>query len=203
MSDAAVTQSSSRLLLPLVIVSTLCGAQAIVIAFLLGRGHATPPPPHPTKAEPAAATHTRPADGALAAAPAPIARGHPGQRVDSSGIAMTVVNVSNEPRFKEVFTPPPSQEFFNIELLIENATPRAFAYYSNQFTLKDDKDRPYSPTSLGAGEPALNWGTIVPGEKVRGHIAFVVPRNARNLALTYPVSTNPTDARTIQIRLGR
>jgi hypothetical protein len=197
--------SSNRLRLPLIAVSIVCVIEAIAIAFLLGRDatarpalaltQTTSPPP------PSSSTPT-PAPESPSPSPA-VARGKVGQRVDSGGIAMTLVTVSNEPRFKELFTPRPSEKFVDVELLIENTSPRGFGYYSNQFTLKDAKDRPFSSTALGAGEPALGWGTIVPSAKVRGHLAFVVPRDATGLTLTYPVSDAPADPRSIQIELGQ
>ena len=112
---------------------------------------------------------------------------------------MTVLTISHEPRFKELFTPSPSEKFLDLEILIENNSPRPFAYYPNQFTIRDDKSRPYSSTALGAGDPALTWATLVPGDKARGHLAFVLPKTATGLTLTYPV----TDATAIHIDLGQ
>jgi hypothetical protein len=199
--------ATNRLLIPLALVSLLCVAEAVVIAFLVGRGH-TPPPVMAELATPTGAQRdvfvpeAAPPDPARPAAPA-IARGKVGQRVESNGIAMTVAAVSNEPRFKEVFAPSPSEKFVDVEVLIENRTAKGFGYYSNQFTLKDDKDRSFSSTALGAGQPALGWGTVVPGDKVRGHLAFVLPRDATSLTLTCPIGDGPSSPHAIHIELGQ
>ena len=205
--------STNRLAIPLALVSLLCVVEAVAIAFLLGRGHS----PTPVTAELATPSGKPQTDAVApegdaksatnstsppAAAPA-LAKGKVGQRVDSNGIAMTVVTVSNEPRFKELFTPGPSEKFVDVEVLIENRTKKGFGYYSNQFTLKDDQDRPFSSTALGAGQPALGWGTIVPGDKVRGHLAFVVPKDASGLTLTYPIDDGPNGAHAIHVELGQ
>jgi hypothetical protein len=52
-------------------------------------------------------------------------------------------------------------------------------------------------------EPPLDYGTIVTGEKVRGHVAFVVPREAKGLTLTYPANNTPPNYRPIHIDLGQ
>lgn len=207
MSQPNATRSSNPLLIPLALVSLLCVAEAVAIAFLIGRGQ----PARPVTAElatssggeqpKAPAPPTSASDQPKPSAPA-IARGKVGQPVEVAGIAMTVVTISNEPRFKELFTPSPSEKFVDVEVLIENRSPRGFGYYSNQFTLKDDKDRHFSSTALGAGQPALGWGTVVPGDKARGHLAFVIPRGAAGLTLTYPVDDGP-NAHAIHIELGQ
>jgi len=201
------TRSSNPLLIPLAFVSLFCVAEAVAIAFLVGRGQ----PARPVTAELATSAGgeqaSTPAPPAAPAQPKPsppaIARGKVGQRVEAPEIAMTVLTVSNEPRFKELFTPGPSEKFVDVEVLIENATQRGFAYYSNQFTLADDKGRHYTSTALGAGQPALGWGTVVPGDKARGHLAFVVPRDATGLTLTCPVGDGPNTSHAIHIELGQ
>lgn len=203
-NDSAPT---NRLLIPLALVSILCIVEAVVIAFLLGRGH-SPPPVTAELSTPAGAQHDTPAPAPEAPTPSKpttpsIARGKVGQPVDSGGVIMTVVTVSNEPRFKELFTPGPTEKFVDVEVLIENRTQKGFGYYSNQFTLKDGRDRLFSSTALGAGEPALGWGTIVQGDKVRGHLAFVLPRDATGLTLTCPIDDTPGGAHAIHIDLGQ
>lgn len=208
----------NRLLLPLIGVSAVCVAEAVVIAFLLGRGG---PAPSANGAFPAAAgpaAQTPSANAARAAtppesstpAPAPanptgpaITRGKLGQRVESAGLALTVLGVTNEPRYKEVTAPPPTQKFVGVEVVMENNTGAPHAYYSTSFRIKDDKDRAYGTGGLGVGDPPLEYGTIVTGEKVRGHLAFVVPKEATGLTLAYPPNVAPAGYRPIHIELGQ
>ena len=206
----------NRLLLPLIGVSAVCVAEAVVIAFLLGR---SAPPSSANSVRPAAAgpaAESPAADAARAsapaesAAPAPahptgpaITRGKLGQRVESAGLALTVLGVTNEPRYKEVTAPPPTQKFVGVEVVMENNTDAPHAYYSTSFRIKDDKDRAYGTGGLGVWDPPLEYGTIVTGEKVRGHLAFVVPKEATGLTLAYPPNVAPAGYRPIHIELGQ
>jgi hypothetical protein len=207
---------SNRLLLPLVGVSALCVVEAIVIAFLLGRGDAPAPPASgPTPAGSAQAglapagsspdapvAGGAPAPGPAATGPA-VTRGKVGERVESAGLAVTVLGVTNEPRFKEVTAPPASQKFVGVEVLLGNESGGSHGYFSTAFRIKDDKNRAYSAGGLGVGDPPLEWGTIVTGEKVRGHLAFVVPREAAGLTLVYLPNNAPPNYRPIHIALGQ
>lgn len=208
-TDAAAGRN--RLLLPLVAVSALCVAEAVVIAFLLGRGDPTPRAVDAgggsatSNASPstAAATAVAPTSQDASAAGPAITRGKKGERVESGGLAITVVTVTNEPRFKEINTPPPTQKFVGVEVLLENRGAAAHRYFSTSFNVKDDQDRVYGSRALGAGDPELGFGTVVPGEKVRGHLAFVVPKEAKGLTLTYGGGDMPRGYRPIHIELGQ
>jgi hypothetical protein len=114
-----------------------------------------------------------------------------------------VVGVTNEPRYKEVTAPPPTQKFVGVEVVMENASGAPHAYYSTTFRVKDDKDRAYAAGGLGVGDPPLEYGTIVTGEKVRGHLAFVVPKEAVGLTLTYGPNDSPPGYRPVHIELGQ
>jgi hypothetical protein len=245
MSDQRPT--SNPLLLPFVAVCLLCAAEAVVIAFLFGRGNAATPalsritqtaeplsdgpdrpremPPAPAPAIASApatavdATRTpgraepptrKPAPAASPApAPAPpasrgpaIARGKVGQRVESAGFAITVVAASNKPRF-DIFAPRPDEKFVDCDVLLENAGTKGFDYFSNQFKIQDDQSRVFTGGALGVGDPQLGYGTIVQGNKVRGHVAFIVPKDAKGLTLTYPIDDAPGNARAIHVDLGQ
>ena len=166
------------------------------------------PPPAPGRAPPAATGLPR-ADAGSAGQPTPppaaaVVRGKVGRRVESAGLAITVVGVTNEPRFKEVTAPPAGQKFVGVEVLLENTGDRGHQYFSTHFKIKDPQDRVFASGGLGVGDPPLEWGTIVPGEKVRGHVAFRVPADATGLTLTYlPPGGGPPNYRPIHIDLGQ
>ena len=202
MTDLPQT-SRNRLLVPLIAVSLVCLAEGLVIAFLLGR--APSPPPLSTGYNPPAPNgrSSDSAGGAPATGAAPVVIGKVGQRVDSAGLGVTVVTVSNQPQHGELFKPAAGQKFIDVELLIENNTARQFDYYSSQIEVRDDRDRTYAARQLGAADPALGWGHIVPGEKVRGHLAFVVPADAKGLTLAMAGPTAPADAPAVRIELGQ
>jgi hypothetical protein len=196
-----------KLFLPLIALAAVCVLQAIVIAWLLGRGsrggRAAPGEGSP----PVAAAPASPAgDAAGPASPPPappaaghIARGKVGDRVESAGVALTVVAVTHEPQYKEVFTPPAGQQFVGVEVLLENTGTTPHKYFSTSFQLKDPQSRTYNGNALGVADPPLGYGTLVPTEKVRGHLAFVVPKDVTGLTLTY----TPGDAGSVYVELGQ
>ena len=199
----------NKLLMPLVAVSVLCAAEAVVIAFLLGRGGGGGPERAPQVTD--VSSWVRKADAAVGEKPAApaategpaITRGKVGQRVESAGLAITVLAVSNEPRFKEVTAPPATQKFVNVEVLLENHTGKGHGYFSTTFKIKDGQERVYGSGGLGVHEPPLEYGTIVAGEKVRGNVCFVVPKEATGLTLTYPANNTPPGYRPFHIDLGQ
>ena len=100
--------------------------------------------------------------------------------------------------------PPAGQKFVGVEVLLENTGDRGHQYFSTHFKIKDPQDRVFASGGLGVGDPPLEWGTIVPGEKVRGHVAFRVPADATGLTLTYlPPGGGPPNYRPIHIDLGQ
>ena len=208
---------TNRLLLPLIAVSLLCAAEAVYIAFLLGRGtdHGAGRPPAVARdsgaadasspAMPPASSATAPA-GAMPATPPPsspsVTRGKVGQRVESGGLAVTAVAVSDKPRY-DVFAPRPDEKFLDVDVLLECDAPGGVRYFSNEFKLQDDQSRVYNGGALGVGDPQLGFGTLVRGAKARGHVAFTVPKDAKGLTLTYPAPEAPGGPRAVHIDLGQ
>jgi hypothetical protein len=227
----------NRLFVPLVAVCIVCAAEAVVIAYLLGRGApvnsavvqsplegtprlpAPPPavvatttkPPTPDAAPVESASKPSPIPPSSPSAPkttAPVpagpavARGNVGQRVELAGLTMTVTAVTNKPRF-DVFAPRSDEKFIDCDVLLENRAPKGFDYFSNEFKIQDDQSRVFSGGALGVGDPQLGYGTVVQGTKARGHVAFIVPKDAKGLTLTYPIDDAPGNARAIHIDLGQ
>ena len=201
----------NTLLIPLLAVSAICVVEAVVIAFLAGRGSSPSTPAARGAASPAPATHAPAPDPSPSTAPPDsgsavpaIVRGKVGERVVSGGLALTVMGVTNVPRYKEVTAPPATQKFVGVDVVIENNSSQAHQYFSTSFKIKDPKDRVYASGGLGVGDPPLEWGTVVQGEKVRGHVAFVVPKEASGLTLVYmPAGGGPANYRPIHIDLGQ
>jgi hypothetical protein len=208
----------NRLLVPLIAACVVCVAEAVVIAFLLGRGAhpgapapaaqasasgtaPLPPTPAPQPSPaPAAAPPSKPAE-APAANPPAVVRGKVNQRVEAGGLAITVLDVADQPRVS-ILTPPGGQKFADCDVLLENTGPRAMTYYAVRFKIQDDQARLFDGNSIAGGGPQLGYGTLVPGGKARGHVAFDLPKDAKGLKLTYPVDT-AAQPQSIEIDLGR
>ena len=61
---------------------------------------------------------------------------------------------------------------------------------SSRFRLKDSDDFEYSGV-LDYRQAGIGLGTITPGERVRGFVSFIVPKDATGLSLIYQ---GPADA---------
>ena len=196
---------------PLIALAAVCVVQAIVIAYLLGRGSPGGGAVSGEGARPVAAGPASPVTDTVAPASpsqAPtaasrIAAGKVGDRVESAGVALTVVAVTHEPRYKEIFTPAAGQQFVGVEVLLENTGTQPHKYFSTGFQLKDPQSRTYNGNALGVADPPLGYGTLVPTEKVRGHLAFVVSKEATGLTLTYTSGDAGPGDRPIYIELGQ
>lgn len=196
------------LLLPLAAVSAVALCEAVVIGILWVRDH---PPPVAVAVQAGAPPAAAPADAPThtpRAAPSTggpsTARGKVGERVESAGLAITVVGVSNQPTgpSKDLISVTPDQKFLDVDLVIENNTGRPFQYWPVNFRLRDAHNYTHQPNTLRVNPAALEWGTIVQGEKVRGHLEFTVPRTATGLHLVYPTADLP-GYKGIHIDLGQ
>lgn len=215
---------SNRLLVPFIVACIVCAVQAMIIAFLLGRGghsaaviaapaalqasanSAAPlppapaiPPPAPIASPSAAPPPSKPAGAPAASTPA-IVHGKVRQRVIASGLAVTVLDVADQPRIN-ILTPPGGQKFADCDILLENTGDKAMRYYASLIKLQDDQARVFNGDSIAGGGPLLGYGTLVPGAKVRGHVAFDLPKDAKGLTLLVPVNSS-SESHSIQIDLG-
>ena len=204
-----VARASARspLLLPLVAVSALALCEAVVIGILWVRSHPPPVAGAVQSAKPGEPAGPAPADAPPAVPPAAgpgAVSGKVGERVESAGLAMTVMGVSNQPTGpgKDFISVTPDQKFLDIDLVIENNTGRALQYWPVNFRLKDAENYTHQPNTLRSNPAALEWGTLVQGEKVRGHLEFTVPRKSTRLHLVYPAADLP-GYKAIQIDLGQ
>jgi hypothetical protein len=199
------------LLLPLVAVSALALVEAVMVGVLWVRDR---PPPVAVGAQAApadtrrdAATSGAPAAAASSpgtAAGAGTANGKVGERVESAGLAVTAIGISNQPTGpgKGLVSITPDERYLDIDVVIENSTGRPFKYWPLEFRLKDDGNYDYSQNALRVNPAALQSGTLVQGEKVRGHLEFTVPKTAKGLRLIYPTADLP-GYKPIHIELGQ
>ena len=203
------TSTRSPLLIALIAVSIIAIIEGIAIVFLLASGITRPvdvqagqspqsgaPTPvvqevhvsaSPTASdiEPTAVAAQPPAGGDLP-------RGRVGDRIESGGYVLTVVGVYDEPDpdLAIILDLKPDQRYIAAEVLLENRTAESFLYAGSQFRLKDSDDFEYTG-DLDYRQPGLELGTMVPGERVRGFLSFVVPKEAAGLSLIYQA---PADA---------
>ena len=216
---ASVPPRNNALLIPLIVVSLIALLEAAVIAMLLlaprDAGNVTTvTSPTSTAASlqnqgssPTATLSTEQPTTSAATTTEPqsdnLPRGKVGERVESAGVVLTVVSVSNDPdpALQNILDLGEDEKYIAVEVLLENNTGNSFFYGSAQFKLKDENGFEYEG-SLPYREPSMGFGTIVNREKVRGFLSYIVPKSATSLNLIYQLGGG-SDYQTIYIDLGQ
>ena len=188
------------LTVPLVIASVVAVAEAIALAFLLGRCRPAEQPVARGKGEAVVAASV-PASRASPAPAAEVARGKVGQRVDSRGFGITVEKILHEPAtYKDMVRVGDGERYIALLVAADNNTGENAQLYPSQFALADASGFNYNPLGVKGTMPALEWTTLGNRQTVRGHVDFVVPKSAKSLQLVY--SGVPHDGSPIHVDLG-
>lgn len=210
--------SSGLLRAALIFVSVLALAEAAVIVYLLSAsGSRTTEAQVPNLSNPAPSARVTDGttDDATPYAIVPTAqstpdsangalpRGKVGETIESGGFALTVRGTYHEPDadLQNIFDFGDDEQYIAADLVLENRSNDSFFYASSQFKLKDAADFEYVET-LDYRQPAFGFGTMGPGERVRGYVSFVVPRSASGLSLIFQPGAG-SGYRTIYISLGQ
>lgn len=107
-----------------------------------------------------------------------------GKRFESAGIAITVLNVKTVNSLSGMGAGA-GKTYFDIEILIENVSrDEETPYNPLYFKVKDPQYLEYN-TALVSLDPSLTSGDLVKGDKVRGHVAFEVPAEAKKFVVSY------------------
>ncbi len=116
-----------------------------------------------------------------------------GQRVTAEGAALTVLSTSTSDAAGKVKAEAGSA-FLNLEVIVENSSGGSMDYTPLYFHLQDAASAAagtaYQPESK-AMWPALQSGTLLPGEWVRGFITFKIPAGKNGLRLSYSPQITP------------
>ncbi len=118
-----------------------------------------------------------------------------GTRMAVEGAGLTVLSMQT---LTEVNTRKAAEgmAFLDVETIVENAPDSAAGaapsgvsaapldYTPLYFRLLDAQDNAYQPVGAGV-QPAIQSGTLRPGEWVRGHVTFEIPATAGTLRLRY------------------
>lgn len=109
-----------------------------------------------------------------------------GDRVESAGIALTVVSVTKADQISTFLKPSsPEKEYLVIEVIIENTSRDQPAPYNPLYFKVKDADAYEYNTAILAPDPALQSGELAKGAKVRGKVAFEVPKTATGFVVSY------------------
>ncbi len=107
-----------------------------------------------------------------------------GERVESAGIALTVLNVQKM-KSAGFITAEEGNELVDIEVVLENMDRDDKAPYNPFYFKVKDADGYEYDTSFGSLDPSLQSGDLSKGERARGHVAFEVPEHAIGLVVSY------------------
>ncbi len=112
-----------------------------------------------------------------------------GQRVAAEGAALTVLSTGTSDVVGTVKAEAGSA-FLNLEVIVENSSSSDMDYTPLYFHLRDAVGTDYQPESK-AMWPALQSGTLHPGEWVRGFITFNISAGKSGLRLSYSPQVSP------------
>jgi hypothetical protein len=124
-----------------------------------------------------------------------------GQPVTLAGAALTVLSagpVDTVGRLKSDKT----SALFDIEVIIENRSDAEMDYTPLYFRLQDQAGNAHQPES-SAVSPALQSGTLKPGEWVRGHMLFLLPAGTGAQRLSYAPEVAPNQTATLWVDLSQ
>jgi hypothetical protein len=106
-----------------------------------------------------------------------------GERVESAGIALTVNGVRRADAINQFVKAKPGRTYLIVDVVLETTGREKAPYNPFYFKLKDSEGFEYT---AGIGpDNSLKSGELAQGEKVRGAVAFDVPREAKALVLSY------------------
>ena len=114
--------------------------------------------------------------------PATLAR--VGQRVERSGIALTVENTGKSKSLGRFDTADQNNIYLVVDVLLETTDRNETSYNPFYFKVKDSDGIEYS-THLTGSQGTLSSGTLYRGDKVRGKVVFKVRERAQGFVLTY------------------
>jgi hypothetical protein len=108
-----------------------------------------------------------------------------GEPVRSENFELTVHSLDDQyTTSDEYFQPTPGQRYVVVELSLKNVSDTSQDYSSFDFKLHDADNFEYDSTYVNA-EHELDGGSLLPGETIRGSVAFQLPVDAQLDRLVY------------------
>jgi hypothetical protein len=107
-----------------------------------------------------------------------------GQRVEKSGVALTVERASKSKSLSRFETADQNSIYLVVDILLETTGRDEAPYNPFYFKVKDSDGIEYN-VALSGSKEALSSGTLYKGDKVRGKVGFEVREKAGGFVLTY------------------
>jgi hypothetical protein len=123
-----------------------------------------------------------------------------GERVESGGIAITVLNTKRTDSAGQFMKAKPGRTFLIAEVTIESVTRDNAPYNPLYFKVKDSEGQEYDAGLIGP-DNGLKSGELPRGDRVRGAVSFDVPSEAKGLVMSYQPIVIFGGYQTIRIQL--
>lgn len=115
----------------------------------------------------------------------PLPPGEIGDTIAANGYELTVNSYQNPyAPPDDFFEPEPGQQWILFDVSITNVSEEDVDYGTLDFTVRDSDDFSYDTTYVGE-ERGLSFGSLRPGETVRGEVGFELPVDAHPDLLIY------------------
>ncbi|MDQ4077361.1 MAG: DUF4352 domain-containing protein [Chloroflexota bacterium] len=125
-----------------------------------------------------------------------------GERVERSGIAVTVNEVSTAEQIDDDAIAEEGITYLVLDVTIENVGHEEGVPYDRRYFIVEDAENVEYMSAEVAPEPALTSGELAQGEAVRGNVAFEIPSGVFDLVAVYEPTVLLDDYQLIRVDLG-
>lgn len=112
------------------------------------------------------------------------ARGKVGQPIDNGGVALTVISTTLTSQIDQATPAGAGEAYLIADVQLENTGSGKVSYDVIYFSVLDANSVEYISSRV-APAPALKSGDLLPGDKVRGNVAFKLKAAATGLTIKY------------------
>ena len=157
--------------------------QAVPVRTVTATAAAATAAASPTQVAPSTVT---PMSQPTSTAQSPASDGHGkvGQPVENGGVALTVISTTLTSQIDQATPAGAGEAYLIADVLIENIGSDKVSYDLIFFSVLDANGVEYISSRV-APTPALKSGDLMPGDKVRGNVAFKVKAAATGLTIKY------------------
>lgn len=155
----------------------------------------------PAQEQATAAPAAQPAEESTAA-PAQPSVANVGDRIESAGVALTIVKIDRAKELGQFLKAEDGKVYLLAEAVVENAgRDEKTPYNPLYFKVKDTDGFEYNASLMGP-DNSLKSGDLDKGDKARGVVAFEVPETAKGLVLSYEPMVLFGGYEPIKVKLG-
>jgi hypothetical protein len=122
--------------------------------------------------------------------------GRVGEKIEAGALELTLISLERLPVIEKMKAAT-GETLLSLDVLLTNPSDQAWEYYPMFFRLRasggGSSGVEYEPVNAAVW-PALQGGTLQPGDFVRGHLAFRIPEEASGLRVRFADPNHPETA---------